>query len=70
MTQNQNISKYDKYKVLVKVSYPKSRSAISFIMSDPDKWFVDKVTYKIKSGEILDDSMITIKELDDFVDYL
>lgn len=49
---NRNIKEFAKHKLLARVSKPHSKNTVGFYTNDPDGWFIDKVTYATKSGEI------------------
>ena len=59
-----NISKYKDFEVLFTLSKPKSPIGVLFCTEDlPDKWLIEMVEYKKKTGEITYDVMITSKDL-------
>jgi len=68
--KSENISKYKGYKQLAYLTKPRALIAIKFLTNDPDGWFIDKVNYRITSGEITSEDMIIEKDFEEWVQYL
>jgi hypothetical protein len=65
----ENISDYSEYKVLAEVRKPNARTSIIFVCNDPDGWSIDKLNYKIKSGEITLNEGVNAKDFPDFIQW-
>jgi hypothetical protein len=66
----ENIADYADYKVLAHLTKPRALIAIKFVTNDPDGWTIDKIHYKIKSGEITINEGVNAKSLEGWIDYL
>lgn len=51
-----NLSDFSNYKTIAKFENPKSTIGKILLTNDPDEWFISVVSYKKKSGEIIEDS--------------
>jgi hypothetical protein len=48
-----HISHYDDYKVLARLTKPKSPITVLFCTHDlPDEWLIDMIEYRTKTGEV------------------
>ena len=63
-----NISKYKDSEIIFLVEN-KTYSVLFCTTDLPDKWLIDMVKYKTKTGEIVDDCMITEDDLDHWKSY-
>ena len=63
------IKKYKKYKQLGQLN-KNHLFSILFCTKDTDKWLINYVWFKKKTGEIIENAMIIASELKDRVDYL
>lgn len=61
---HKNISEYSKTKILCILRKDKTLQNILFVEDDDDKWFIDVVTYKAKSGVIVDIQTIIRPDVD------
>lgn len=58
---------FSKYKVVKKFNKPRSPRTRLFVTNDPDKWFIDVIEIKTKTGEVTDEEgWIIEKDLNDW----
>ena len=67
MSSFTNISQYGKRKLLYAMEKKRSPRRIEFRV-DRDGWFVDVVEFKKKTGEIVNVSIFTSKQVEDLVE--
>ena len=61
---------FSKNKVLYDLVKPRSQTSIRFVEDDEDPWFVNVLTYKVKTGEIVDNNYIIAKDIDTWLSHL
>jgi hypothetical protein len=63
------ISFFKDYEVLFNMKKKKSPITVLFCTNDPEKWFINKVTYLTKSGLIHDNCIVIKKDLESSVNF-
>lgn len=66
----ENISEYNKHKEYCTLTKPKSYQSVKIVEDLNDSWFLYVITYKTKSGEITDTSMIIGSDYASRLDHL
>lgn len=67
-TQKENISKYAKWKTLHKMNKKRSPNEIVFLQEPKEDWLVEVFTYKRKSGDITQHSIITENDVSEWLE--
>lgn len=51
--------------------FKKKRSphTLVFLTEDPEEWFIDCIEYKSKSGVVIHDDIIIMKDMPDWIDW-
>jgi len=65
--KTKNISDYKGYKEIYRLNKYKSPYRLVFVTNDPEKWFINCIEYRIKNGEIKNDSLIIASDLEDWI---
>ena len=68
-TEKTYISFFKNYEVILTLKKKKSPVSVLFCTDDKNKWFINKVTYLNKSGEIHDNCLIIAKDLPNFINF-
>jgi len=67
--ETQDISEFAGYKELLRMKKPRSPHSILFCTEDPEEWFVNCVEYKSKSGKVVHDDFIIMKDMPGWVSW-
>jgi len=59
----QNISEFAEYKELGRMKKPRSPHTTVFLTNDPEKWFINCIKYKTKSGIVAHNDYIIAKDM-------
>ena len=66
----ENIKDYSKNKILCKLVKPRAIYEIIIVEKLDDPWFLYVISYKPKTGEIMDISMIVSTDVNDRINHL
>lgn len=63
-----SIEEFKNHRLLYRLKKKRSPLGMDFYIEKGEDWFIDVVTYRRKSGVITNESMITEKDLEDWVE--